>query len=110
MAMAAMPPSAVIASTTASSSSDTQSQKMLARGVRRNRARCPMAKCGSIPMPMSPGSSCLIELRFVSRSRSSVVHCCPIALTYWRSSSQMAQAPGGSSLSACCVPQVVQMK
>ena len=69
-----------------------------------------MAKCGSTPMPISPGSSKRIEFRLVSRSLSSVVHCWPVALTYCRSSSQMAQTAGGCSLSACCVPQVVQMK
>ena len=36
-----------------------------------------MAKCGSTPMPVSPGSSNRIELRWVSRSLSSVVHCWP---------------------------------
>ena len=82
----------------------------VAFGVRRNKARWPMAKCGSMPMPIRPGSSNRIELRLVSRSLSSVVHCWPVALTYCRSSSQMAQAAGGCSLSAYCVPQVVQMK
>src|SRR4051812_39084747 len=69
-----------------------------------------MAKCGSTPMPVSPGSSNRIELRFVSRSRSRVVHCWPVTLRYCRSSWQTAQAASGCSLSACCVPQVVQMK
>ena len=53
--MAEMPPSALIASTTASSSSDRQSHRTLAVGVRRNKARWPMAKCGSTPTPISPG-------------------------------------------------------
>ena len=108
--MAEMPPIAWIASTTASSSSGRQSHRMLAFGVRRNKARWPMAKCGSMPMPISPGSLNLIELRLVSRSRSRVVHCWPVTLTYCRSSWQMVQAAGGCSLSAYCVPQVVQMK
>ena len=82
----------------------------VACGVRTNKARWPMAKGGSMPMPISPGSSNRIELRLVSRSSSSVVHCWPVALTYCRSSWQMAQAAGGWSLSAYCVPQVVQMK
>src|SRR6266536_1886788 len=59
---------------------------------------------------ISPGSSNRIEFRWVSRSLSRVVHCWPVALTYCRSSWQMAQTAGRSSASACCVPQVVQMK
>jgi hypothetical protein len=108
--MAEMPPSALIASTTAGSSSGRQSHKTLAFGVRRNKARWPMAKCGSMPTPISPGSLNLSEFRLVSRSLSRVVHCWPVALTYCRSSWQMVQAAGGWSLSAYCVPQVVQMK
>src|SRR5207253_8145409 len=73
-------------------------------------ARWPMAKCGSTPTPMSPGSLNLIELRLVSRNRSSVVHCWPVFLTYCLGSSQIVQAAGGCSLSAYCVPQVVHMK
>ena len=61
MAMAEMPPIALIASTKASSKSEMQSHKMLALGVRRSNARWPIAKCGSMPMPMSPGSLNLIE-------------------------------------------------
>jgi hypothetical protein len=108
--MAEMPPNALIASTTASSNSGRQSHRTLAFGVRRNKARWPMANGGSMPTPISPGSSNLIELRWVSRSRSQVVHCWPVTLTYCRSSWQTAQAAGGWSLSAYCVPQVVQMK
>ena len=100
----------LIASTTAGSSSGRQSHKTLAFGVRRNKARWPMAKCGSMPMPISPGSLNLSEFRLVSRSLSRVVHCWPVALTYCRSSWQMVQAARGWSLSAYCVPQVVQMK
>src|SRR6187399_2120780 len=69
-----------------------------------------MAKCGSMPTPISPGSLYLIEFRPVTRSLSSVVHCCPVFLTYCRSSRQIVQALGGWSPSAYCVPQVVQMK
>ena len=108
--MAEMPPSAWITSTTASSSSERQSHRRLAFGARRNKARWPMAKCGSMPTPMSPDSSNRIELRLVRRSLSSVVHCWPVALTYWRSSWQIVQEAGGWPLSAYCVPQVVQMK
>ena len=47
----------------------------------------------------------------MSRCRlSRVVHCWPVALTYWRLSWQMAQAAGAWSPSTYCVPQVVQMK
>jgi hypothetical protein len=52
----------------------------------------------------------LIEFRFVRRNWSSVVQFWPVALTYCRSSWQMAQAAGGWSLSAYWVPHVVQMK
>ncbi len=93
--MAEMPPSALTISTRAGSSSGTQSHRTLPFGVRTSSARWPMAKCGSTPMPISPGSSKRIELRLVSRSLSCVVHCWPVALTYCRSSSQMAQAAGG---------------
>ena len=60
--MAEMPPIALMASTTASSSSGRQSHRMLAFGVRRNKARWPMAKCGSMPMPISPGSLNLMRV------------------------------------------------
>src|SRR5262245_13770392 len=69
-----------------------------------------MAKCGSIPTPINPGSLNFTEFRLVSRSLSRVVHCWPVALTYCRSSWQMVQPAGGWSPSAYCVPQVVQMK
>src|SRR6516164_2524051 len=69
-----------------------------------------MAKGGSMPTPISPGSSNLSEFLLVSRSLSRVVHCWPVALTYCRSSWQMVQAVGGWSLLAYCDPQVVQMK
>ena len=110
MAMAEMPPSALTISTTAGSSKDTQSHRTLPFGVRTSSARWPMAKCGSTPMPVSPDSSKRIEFRLVRRSLSCVVHCWPVTLRYCRSSWQTAQAAGGCSLSACCVPQVVQMK
>ncbi len=45
-----------------------------------------MAKCGSMPIPISPGSSNLTELRLVRRSFSRVVHCWPVTLTYCLSS------------------------
>ena len=63
--MAEMPPSALIASTTASSNSGRQSHRTLAFGVRRNKARWPMAKCGSMPTPISPGSLNFSEFRLV---------------------------------------------
>lgn len=94
---------------TAWSRSGRQSQRMLPPGERKNKARWPMAKCGSMPMPIRPASLNLIELRLVSRRRSSVVQFWPVALTYWRGSSQIVQAEGGCWLSAYWVPQVVQM-
>jgi len=55
------------ASTTARSSSEMQSQRTLPSAVRTNNARCPMAKCGSMPMPSKPGSSNLIAWRWLRR-------------------------------------------
>src|SRR6516162_3040326 len=69
-----------------------------------------MPKCGSMPMPMSPGSLYLIEFRIVRRSLSRMVHCWPVFLTYCLGSSQIVQTAYGCSLSAYWVPQVVQMK
>ena len=68
-----------------------------------------MTKCGSTPMPVNHGPSSRIELRWVSRSLSSVVHCWPVTLTYCRSSSQIGQLAGAPSLAGYWVPQVVQM-
>ena len=50
-------------------------------------ARC---QCRSSQAPPT-----LSELRFVSFELSSVVHCWPVFLTYWRSSWQIGQASGG---------------
>ena len=110
MAMAEIPPNALIISIMASSKREMQSHRMFPRGVRRNRARWPMANCGSIPIPIRPGSLNLIDVRFVRRNRSSVVHCWPVLRTYCLSSWQIVQELGGWSLSAYCVPQVEQMK
>jgi hypothetical protein len=38
----------------------------VAPGERRNRTRWPMAKCGSTPIPIRPGSLNLTELRLVA--------------------------------------------
>jgi catechol 2,3-dioxygenase-like lactoylglutathione lyase family enzyme len=84
--------------------------RMLAFGVRRNKARWPMAKYGSVPTPISPGSLNLIEVRLVSLRCSRVVQFWPVALTYCRSSWQMGQEGGGCSVPAYCVPEVVKMK
>ena len=62
--------------------------------VRRRKARWPMAKCGSMPSADQPRLLEPERVRWVSRSLSSVVHCCPVALTYCRSSSQMAAGGG----------------
>ena len=109
MAMTEILPIALIAFKTASSSSERQSHNTLPFGVRRNKARCPMANCDSMPMPINPGSLAFREFRSVIRSFSRVVRCCPVFLTSWRSSSQMPQATGVWSHSAYCVPQVVQI-
>ena len=69
-----------------------------------------MANAGSMAMPVMPSPSSAKTCRCVWRSSSSVVQACPAGRTYWRSSSQMAQRFGGSSLSGYCVPHWKQMK
>ena len=61
--------------------------------------RCPIANDGSIPTPTSPASS-RISLRCVSRSASSVVHCCPPSGRYGRGSVQIGQDSGSTSVAA----------
>src|SRR5690242_9163197 len=61
-------------------------------------------------MPVRPGSSSRIWLVWSACNSSRVVHRCPPQPRYWRSSSQMAQRSGGTWVSICWVPQVVQMK
>jgi hypothetical protein len=56
--MAASPPIALIAVTVASSSNEMQSHSTLPSGVRINSARCPMAKVGTVPMPIRFSSCC----------------------------------------------------
>jgi hypothetical protein len=56
MAIAVMPPSAVISVTVAASRNEMQSHSTLPFGVCTRIARWPMAKGGWVPMPMTPGS------------------------------------------------------
>jgi hypothetical protein len=81
---------------------------MLPPGVSTRSARWPIAKDGSQPMPVSPGSSSRTSARCVARSSSSVVQRWPSEPTYCRSSSQIAQRAGGVADGACCVPHVTQ--
>src|SRR5712691_1269403 len=110
MAIACKPPRLLTKVTVAASSMAMQSHKTFPLGVQTTSARWPMANDGCDPMPMSPGSYCRYELKCVAASTDSVVHFCPPAGTYWRSSSQIAQLCGGALLGAYCVPQAVQTK
>jgi hypothetical protein len=104
-----MPPRPSTIVTVASSSVAMQSQRMFPLGVRTSNARCPIAKAGVEPMPMTPGSYSRNVLVWPCRMAVNVVHVCPRGGMYCRSSSQITQRSGGCSLCACCVPQAVQM-
>src|SRR5712691_10069298 len=108
MAIACKPPRLLTKVTVAASSMAMQSHKTFPLGVQTKSARWPIANDGCDPMPMSPGSYCRYELKCVAASTGSVVHFCPLAGTYCRSSSQIAQLCGGTLLGAYCVPQAVQ--
>ena len=102
--MPASPPRASTAAAVASSTSVTQSHSRLLSPYGTSSARWPIAKCGSVPIPMSAPSS-RIAFSWSVRSAASVVHCCPAGGTYWRGSSQIGQLGGGLSASGNCVPQ-----
>src|SRR6185437_4045855 len=107
MAIAWMPPSAWTRRRISSSSSVMQSQRTLPASLRTSRARWPIAKLGSQPMPRMPASSRISAL-WPSRSSRHDSQTCPSSCgMYCRGSSQIAHAPGGSSLGGYCVPQAL---
>src|ERR1700674_3455092 len=110
MAIAAMPPRPSISVTVAASIMEMQSHSTLPPPVRSSSARWPMAKAGSVPMPITPGSCCRKPLRWPAASAGKVGEVCPCGGTYCRSSSQMTQHAGAVSVGAYWVPQAVQMK
>jgi hypothetical protein len=70
-------------------------------------ARWPIAKRGSVPIPVSEPSA-RIALTCEPRNSESVVHACPDCGTYWRGSSQIGQRSGSSD--ANWTPHVTQIK
>ena len=74
-----------------------------------SKARCPIAKDGSVPMPNMSGSSFWSTFLCDLCSSSLSIHFCPLRPTYCRSSSQMMQ-PSGFKLASVgyCAPQVTQ--
>ena len=108
MAMPVSPPRASTAAAVASSSRLTQSHSRLPSPCGTSSARWPIAKCGSVPIPVRPPSSRIVFARSAARS-ACVVHAWPEAGTYWRGSSQIGHRGGGPSVAANCVPQVTQM-
>ena len=69
-----------------------------------------MAKAGTVPMPIKPGSCWRNVLVYRRASASWVVQVCPDGGTNWRSSSQIGQRAGSLSEGVNCVPQVLQIK
>ena len=110
MQIASIPPSSVIRARAASSSSGTQSHRTLPPGVRTSRARWPIPKAGSTPIPVRPGSSSRTTTAWSRAISAIVVHCWPPQPTYWRSSLQMGQSPGGCGVSGCWTAQVRQIQ
>src|ERR1700687_4140278 len=109
MPMAFTPPSPLIKAMVAASSIAMQSHRAFPPGVQTISARCPIAKDGCVPMPITPGSCWRYELKCPAASAAGVVQVCPRGGTYCRSSSQIVQLRGGALLGAYCVPQAVQM-
>ncbi len=94
----------------ASSSSEMQSHSTLPPSVRNNNARWPMAKAGTVPMPINPASCCRNALQWPRASACWLVQPWPDGGTNWRSSVQIGQRSGAASEGANWVPQAVQMK
>src|SRR6516225_1800321 len=109
MAIPLSPPSPLIKLTVAASSIEMQSHKTFPSPVQTTSARWPMANCGCVPMPITPGSCWRYALKYPAASAASVVQVCPRGGTYCRSSSQMTHCRGAASLGAYWVPQAVQM-
>src|SRR5260370_960414 len=109
--MAVRPPRRLTSATVSSSIRLIQSQSTFPCGCCTSSARSPIANEGVVPIPISPGSCSRNSLRKPSCCIwARVVHCCPLAPTYWRSSQQIGHASGGCSLGANCVPHVLQIQ
>ena len=80
--MARMPPAAWTAATVASSIRLTQSQSNGKSESRTRRARCPIAKPGSVPIPLRSGHLGRNVLQWVARSSARVVQRWPLQPTY----------------------------
>src|SRR5262247_1864537 len=93
----------------AGSSIAMQSHKTFPLVVQTTNARWPIANCGCVPMPISPGSYWRYELKCPAIRAASVVHVCPRGGTYCRSSSQITHCRGATLLGVYWVPQAVQM-
>ena len=85
------------------------SQRTFPSAVSRRSIRWPIANDGSTPTPSIPASSRSSQ-RWSRASSAGVVQRWPASPTYWRSSSQIGQDVGGSSLSANWVAQVQQIQ
>src|SRR5918998_11782 len=108
MAIPARPPRASTAATVSSSIRLTQSHSRLLSPYGTSSARWPIAKCGSVPTPVSPPSS-RTAFAWSAASSVRVVQRWPAGGTYWRGSSQTGQAEGGSAVSGNWVPQATQI-
>src|SRR6185312_2711050 len=106
MAIVCTPPAARTAASVSASIRLTQSH----RSPPEWRARWPIPKLGSVPIPSRPGSTSSMRFRYPAASSVSVVQRWPSWPTYWRSSRQIRHAAGGSGDGGYCVPQVTQTK
>ena len=86
-----------------------QSHKTFPLGVQTTSARWPIANCGCVPMPITPGPYWRYELKCPAVRAASVVQVCPRGGTYCRSSSQITHCRGATLLGVYWVPQAVQM-
>src|SRR5262249_49229436 len=70
-------PSPLIKAMVAGSSIEMQSHKTFPLGVQTTSARWPIANCGCVPMPITPGSYWRYELKCPAIRAASVVQGCP---------------------------------
>ena len=106
MAIAEIPPKALIRATVSALIRLMQSHRMLLLPARTSSARCPIPNEGEVVTPQTPSPSPYNVLRWPFCNWSNVVQCWPCKPTNWRSSSQMGQRSGGWSAGGNCVPQV----
>src|SRR5262249_37811335 len=99
----------LIKAVVAGSSIEMQSHKTFPLGVETTSARWPIANCGCVPMPITPGSYWRDELKCPPVRAAGVVQGFPRGGTYCRSSSQISHCRGATLLGVYWVPQAVQM-